>query len=220
MASTVTLGDLKTQVRQRADMENSQFVSDAELVGYINSAAQELYDVLTYKMEDYYTISGTVTTDGVADSFALPAAFYKLIGVDYSLAGMIQPMEKFNFQDRNNYRYNAQLLRYRIIKNAITFKPTPSAQTITIWYVPAYTKMTVDADTFDGINGWEDIVVADAAIKCLLKEESDVSVLLAEKADLMARIDKVGNNRDMGKPEVVADVTRARLNYEFYYGDQ
>jgi hypothetical protein len=220
MASTVTMGDLVTQVRQRADMENSQFVSSAELYGYINSAAQDLYDILTYKMEDYYTISASVVTDGVGDTFALPSNFYKLVGVDYSLAGMIQPMEKFNFQDRNNYRYNAQLLRYRIIKDSIVFKPTPSAQTITIWYVPAFTKMDEAEDTFDGINGWEDLVVVDAAIKCLMKEESDVSGLLAEKAQLMDRIEKVANNRDMGKPEVVNDVTRARMNYEFYYGDQ
>lgn len=220
MASTVTLAGLRTQVRQRADMENTTFVTDAELTTYINSAIQELYDTLVYKMEDYYTISGTIVTDGVADTFTLPSDFYKLIAVDYLLAGNLEPMERFNFQDRHRYKYNAQLLRYRIIKNSIMFKPRPAPQTITIWYAPAFTPLALDADTFDGINGWEDIVVTDCAIKCLLKEESDVSMLLAEKAGLMERIEKVANNRDMGRPETVADVTGSRISYHNFFGDE
>jgi hypothetical protein len=220
MASNVTLASLRTQVRQRADMENTTFVTDAELTTYINSAIQELYDTLVYKMEDYYTISGNIVTDGVTDTYNLPSDFYKLIGVDYLFAGNIQPMEKFNFQDRHRYKYNAQLLRYRILKNSIVFKPLPSAQTITIWYAPSFTALVADGDTFDGINGWEDIVITDCAIKCLLKEESDVSILLAEKAGLMERIEKVANNRDMGRPETVADVTGYRIANYHFFGDE
>lgn len=220
MALTVTLADLRTQVRQRADMENTTFVTDSEITGYINSAIADLYDVLTSKVEDYYTISASVVTNGTSDSFALPADFYKLVAVDYQLSGLTQPMEKFNFQDRNRFIYNAQVIRYRIIKNNILFKPVPSAQTITVWYVPAFTALVSDSDTFDGINGWETYVVLDAAQQCLAKEESDVSAIVTEKAQVMAKIEMMANNRDQGRPETVADVSGYRQPYHIYFGDE
>jgi hypothetical protein len=220
MASTVTLTNLIEQVRQRADMENTTFVTDAEITTYINSGCQDLYDILLKKYEDYYTISGSVVTDGIADTFALPAGFYKLIGVDYYLSGLLQPMERFNFEDRYKYRYNAQVLRYRIIKNSLKIIPVPPAQTLTIWYAPAFTPLVTGSDTFDGINGWEDVVVVDAAMKCLKKEESDISQLLIEKQELTAKIEEMAFNRDQGRPEVVADVVQYRLPYQRYFGDE
>jgi len=220
MASTVTLTSLIAQVRQRADMQNTTFVTDAEITTYINSGCQDLYDILLKKFEDYYTISATVVTDGIADTFALPADFYKLIGVDYLLNGLSQPMDRFNFIDRHKYRYNAQLIRYRIIKNSLKFTPIPPAQNITVWYAPAFTPLAVGADTFDGINGWEDIVVVDAAMKCLKKEESDISQLLIEKQELTAKIEEMANNRDQGNPEVVTDIVGKRLPYNRFFGDE
>ena len=40
----VTLAQLKELVRQRADQQHSEFVSDSELVSYINNSYKELYD--------------------------------------------------------------------------------------------------------------------------------------------------------------------------------
>ena len=49
-----TLATLRNRVRQRADMENNNFVSDSEVNQYINSSYAELYDLLVAKFEDYY----------------------------------------------------------------------------------------------------------------------------------------------------------------------
>lgn len=60
------------------------------------------------------------------------------------------------------------------------------------------------ATTFDGISGYEDLVVLDLAIKFAVKEESDVSAMMAQKAALIARIQEASANRNSGDPFVVS----------------
>jgi hypothetical protein len=218
MALNVTLSSLRAQVRDRADMKHTTFCTDSEINGYINSAYAELYDLLVDATEDYYVKSGTISCDGINDSFSLPSDFYKLNGVDYRLGGAAQPMEKFVFEDRNKYINNGTIIRYRIVGSKIFFKPLPSAQTITLWYTPAITLLSADGDTVDGVNGWEDYIVCDAAMKCLIKEESDVMVFIAEKKDLEKRIEAMSRNRDQGRPDRVTDVTGSKIPY-YYLGD-
>ena len=74
---------------------------------------------------------------------------------------------------------------------------------------------STSTDTYDDINGYAEYVVTDAAIKCLQKEESDVSVLLKQKADMKRRIEEAANNRDAGHPISVSDIYVA--NDEFMY---
>ena len=54
--------------------------------------------------------------------------------------------------------------------------------------------------TLDGINGYEDLVILDAAIKTGVKEETDVSAMMAQKAEWMERIDYAAANRNSGDP--------------------
>lgn len=209
MASLVTLSSMRTQVRQRADIEHSQVCTDAEINTHINSAIRDLYDMLVAADEDYYTVSSTINATGLTATYALPSNFYKLKGVDYPVNGITAPMEKFSFIDRNKFVYNDQVLRYRLVAGNIIFAPIPAAQTITLWYVPAPVDLALDADTFDGINGWEDFVVIDSAIKCIIKQEQDPTPLMAEKQDIVQRIQAMKDGRDEGQPEVMSDVRNA-----------
>jgi hypothetical protein len=76
------------------------------------------------------------------------------------------------------------------------------------------TQLSALSDTVDGYSGWTEYVIVDAAIKCLQKEESDVSVLMVQKAALKQRIEEASQNRDAGQPSTISD-TRAR---DGYYG--
>ena len=60
------------------------------------------------------------------------------------------------------------------------------------------------ATTFDGISGYEDLVVLDAAIKCMVKEESDPSALMAQRTEWMDRINEAAANRNAGDPMVLS----------------
>lgn len=219
----MTLAELRTAARQRADQVNSEFVTDTELNGYINSSYFELYDLLVQKYGDDYfvTSDSSIVTDGQNDSYALPADFFKLLGVDLQLSGTAGadngsyvPLDRFNFAERNVAgtataqgvlaRTN---LRYRPRGSTLWLTPLPAAgQTIRLWYVPRLTPLSSDSDSADGVSGWLEYVVCDVAIKMMQKEESDVSVLMAQKAALIERIEAAAENRDAGMPQTVADV--------------
>lgn len=229
MSTTMSLLELRTAVRQRADMVNSNFVSDSELTSYINQSLFELYDLLIQKYGNDYFVANpyTITTNGVSDSYSLPANFYKLLGVDLALSNSADSyvsIKPFNFAERNRYAapnfqsfYGITNLRYRLRGNKIWFTPIAEAnQSIRIWYVPRLDTLTADTDTTDGVSGWTEYVITDAAIKCMQKEESDVSVLMAQKMGLIQRIEAASENRDAALPKTVADVSYSQ--YEWPYG--
>ena len=224
MATTLTRLELRDAVRQRADIVNSQFITDAELNSYINQSYFELYDLLISKYGDNYYVAPvyTITTDGINDQYALPnnppsvPAFYKLLGVDLGLSNTSDSfvtIRPFEFIDRNRYAvpnfqsfYGLTNLRYRINGDKIWFTPIPAAnQRIRLWYIPRMTTLSADGDTVDGISGWTEYIICDAAMKCMQKEESDVSVLMAEKQMLIRRIEAMAESRDVGSPARVSD---------------
>ena len=98
---SITLSSLRTSVRQRADMEFSQFVTDTELDSYINNSYKELYDLVTSRFEDYYS-SQLLFTVSSGSTQSLPTDFYKLRGIDKMLGGTdnFEPLTKWNFVER------------------------------------------------------------------------------------------------------------------------
>lgn len=214
--------------KQRADRVNSNFVTKSEWVSYINQSAFELYDLLVTVYEDYFVAPPiTFTADGSTYSYPLPngvnysaaAPFYKLMGVDLALNNTNNAyvtVTKFMFQDRNRFVYPNTAstiygvfnLQYRLVGTNIEFIPTPSGgQQIRLWYIPRLPQLLQDTDTTtDSISGWIEYVIVDAAIKALQKEESDVSVLMAQKQALIVRIQDSAMNRDAGQADRVTDV--------------
>jgi hypothetical protein len=220
----MTLSELRTQVRQRANMENSQFVTDAELLLYINASYGELYDILVSRFEDYYLKSDpvtglppTFTLSGGTYTYALPSDLYKLRGLDVQVSGATDwaTIPRFNFDERNSIsrtvnrlQMGLKSLSYRVIGSKLYVLPEDQAAgTYRLWYIPRLTKLAVDADDVAGtVMDFEEYIIVDAAMKCLLKEESDVTVLMAVKEQLRQRILAMSANRDAGSPERVADV--------------
>ena len=212
------LQQLIDAVRQRADMEDTEFVTDPEITAYINSSASELYDILVSRFEDYYTLPPVPFTISSGSSFTLPSDFYKLRGVDKDFGGGdYSAMSKFRFNERNrrNLSVSRALLRktdaqYRIVGKNLLITPEDTAVgNYRLWYIPQSPKLVNLTDELDTIAGWEEYVIIDAAIKCLNKEESDVTVLLMQKQDLMRRIESMANNRDVDQPEKITDVYRS-----------
>ena len=226
---TVTLLTLKTQVREAANMENSLFVSDAELGRYIDMSYAELYDLLVKTFENYYTLGPIEATLSSGNSLPLPADFYKLVGIDTKFGGSWYPIKPFEMAERgrwvnaNKLAYVGMInIAYKIIKDAIVFYPESSATgTYRYWYIPKRTSLTSDIVTIDGVNGWHQYIIIDAAIKCLQKEESDVSALMAEKQAMISRIESMAPARDAGAPKRIADTTTSYLGLGFgggFYG--
>lgn len=199
-----TLLQLRDLAKEESDNVGQSFVSDVEWTTYLNKSYGELYGLLAQKFgADYFVATPvTITTDGVSQLFSLAADFFKLLGVEVLVTSPQQwvSLRPFAFADRNVISlFNSQI---------------PAAgQSVRYWYIPRVTELVSDSDTTVdavSINGWDEYIVVDAAIKALGKEESDVSVLMSRKAALMQRLESEAANRDAGNPSRIVDVAGRR----------
>lgn len=227
LTGEMCLSQIRLQAQQRADRVNSQFLTMPEWNININQSLFELYDLLVTTYEDYFLASPvSFQTNGSTYLYPLPDGilyngaepFYKLMGVDLALntaQNAFVTINKFNFIDRNSYLYPNSAstiygvfnMRYRVLGSQIEFIPTPTgSQTIRLWYIPRLRQLLLDTDTTaDSVSGWIEYVIVDAAIKALQKEESDVSVLMAQKMALIKRIEETAMNRDAGIPDTISN---------------
>jgi len=214
MARAVSLASIETQVRQRAQMENSTFITSAEMLSYINASGCELYELLVAaRGKEYYLSSQTIVTTSGVSGYALATNFYEVVGIDLAVGGRSVTLQRYEFAERNRFQNPVVVpaftpLVYGIEGTTLRLLPTPtSAQTVTVWYVPAPTLYTTTDSTFDGIAGWEEYIVVDCAIRCLQKQESDVSAFMAQKEQLRRRIQSMATMRDRSQAPRVTDVT-------------
>ena len=213
-----TLGAVRLAAQQKADMVNSDFISKQEWNDYINKSYAALYDLLiqTYADDYYVATPFSIATDArTPPLYNLPSNFYKLLGVDLAINGTDTwaTLIKHAFAHRNQYPYSlgntvigTQRIKYRLMGQQINFMGAGDARTLRLWYIPRPTTLQADYHVLDGVSGWDEYVVLDAAIKAMGKEESDPSLLIVKQQEIKDRLDAVANNRDAGMPEGVSDV--------------
>lgn len=155
--SEMSLGQLRTLSKMKADMVNSEFVSLPEWNNFINLAMYELYDLLIGVDEEFFVATpAQFSTNGSTYLYPLPDGvtsftngitgasgfiaepFYKLKGVDLGLTNANNAwvtLNQFNFIDRNRFVYpnSASTIygvfncQYRLSGNNIQFIPTPTS---------------------------------------------------------------------------------------------
>lgn len=198
-----TLTVLIQRAQRESDNVNQSFIDSTvsatgEWVQYINAAYAEVYGLVVQAFSgDYYVKDPpyTFTTDGINTRFALPTDMFKLLGVDvlYGAANQWVSLKPFTLADRNQFSGSNQTI--------------PAAgQTVQLLYVPKLTPLASGSDTTVALqNDWEELIVVIAAMIALSKEESDVSVQMARKNELIARINAEAENRDAGNPVRMVD---------------
>lgn len=229
----INLGYLRYHSKLRADLLKSNFLTIDEWNFNINQSATRLYDLLVQKFGEHYFFAPPLVfnTTGIA-VYPLPnganynaaPALYKLAGVDVGINATNNQwftLPRFNWIDRNRYA-SLQLagtvqsiygLAYCEFGNNLYFIPQPTnAQVIQLWYVPILAQMLKDTDMMPfSISGWSELVIVDAGIKALVKEESyeQAAALKMERDSLIERIQTTAANRDIGQPNTVSN-TRSR----------
>lgn len=219
--ATRTLAQLRTEVRQTADMENADaYLDNDEVDRYVNEAITELWDLLleVHGQEWYleeYTFTTTAGTAEYTIDDSETAAFYILKGVDIEIDENRYPLSPYNLLNRNLngkgkpswYRLKGNVNKDTgVYTKKIRLQPKPdSAYTIHLLYVPSAPTLDDDADVWDGHNGWEEYIVVTAAIRVRIKEESDTEQLELRKAQLEQRIRNLAGDRDFATTEIVTD---------------
>ena len=214
MSRSVTPATIVQRVQDRGEFLNS-YISTTTLTDWASESAAELYDIICGVTPEYFISTTNVTVVAGTATYALPSDFYKCVGLDVlDRNGYWRNMERFQFGSRNNYQSMASdrnLTRYSIKGSNILLVPTPNwTSTLKLWYLPNFTSFSTVTTTFDGVNGWDEFIVADLLVKCAMKEESDPGPFLAQKEAQRKRIIDMCAERDLGEPEKIRDVQRER----------
>ncbi len=66
-------------------------------------------------------------------------------------------------------------------------------------------QMWIDSASIDGVSGWEEYIIIDAAIKAGLKQENEIAGLENQKIAMKMRIESMAEGRDLGQAHHVSD---------------
>lgn len=135
MARMVSTSNIILRARRAADMENSTFVGSQEVLDHVNDAVPELHDVLisAYGEDYFHKITAPAAFTVNLASYALPADFYKLVGVDIETQpsnDLWLPVRRFGERERNlgqgGLPTYIDFLKYRVRGQNVVFAPPPS----------------------------------------------------------------------------------------------
>lgn len=228
MAGNISLGDLRAEAQDRADMVGNTLVSIPIWNKYINKSKDALYDLLVSAYGADYYVADPLDIQLISNQerYLLPTDYYKTIKVEYVVDPYNRfPLRRFSPSSSNkasrlypmsSARFN---YTYREMGNYLYFYPIPiGASTIKLWYIPLATNLVADVDELQGFNGFEEYIIIDAAMKAMRKEETDTSDHERDLARITKRLEEMAEIRNLGEAHKILDVARP-LNPDNFLGD-
>jgi hypothetical protein len=161
---TVTLSDLMSRARLYADMTNSGFIKDPELIVYINNAARKYYNLINNVDQNYYIKKYLIPVVINQIEYDLPTDFLYCKGVELSRSTTIygdgrdrwDSLDTFSLSERNNYTYTGYSssfltwnVRYCITGNTLMLTPNTSnipSRTMRLLYTPVLPDLAATTD--------------------------------------------------------------------------
>ncbi len=216
MARTRTLTELISDVRVEGAYNRSNVFTDAILTRWINLGIAWVYDLLVQSWEDYYTTTDdSLVTVADQEYVTLPSDFYKLMRLDLQTSSQSwERLLTYGLAEENTYedvvpygRYGT-VYRYRLQGDRIYLRPIPkTVDSLRIVYIPCATELSLGADTFDGINGFEDLIVQYVLRKCDAREQRPTNERDAEIQRQVNAIRRAADQRNAAEPFLLTDNT-------------
>lgn len=231
MPQTVALSELKTRIREVADIDTSSpsnhHITDDFLKRRINAHAKKLRLKLSEKSPEWFAKNGEFTLTNtssyplathIADFATLVAAYVKRP----SGAGVeLRELEKFQLVGHEFARLKSipqgsfDTYQYRLNGPDMTVLPLPpggNQEKIEIYYIPTFTDLSADGDTIDGLNGFEDWIVYSVAIDVANRQDDfeKAAGFFQARGVIDAQIEALAASRDEGRPARIADTDTDR----------
>jgi hypothetical protein len=208
---------IMAKIRSQADLQSSQFVTDADLLDMVQDSYGEVYCLLADALKDKFSVT-LATITPTSEFYAAPSDYFRFL----SLAEIFGPndwrrCEPFSIANICDYSTNYILpttsthqrisaYHYRVSGANIWFAPVPTGRSFRFLYTPRAATLT-QATVLDDVNGWiSSYVVADCACRCLQKQELDFSGPLLRKQSVEAKIEAAAAVPDAGRPNELVDV--------------
>lgn len=214
MSRTVTWTNGLARIRELADIEGTSgtaYMSDAKLLAYANASRGVWHGMVTQANPERYATSEDITATG-ASSYNLPADYYASLFVEEVDGTNRRELVRAMPQERNRWGNGAgDAQAYWVMGSTIRLVPVPASGTYRHWYVKHADEFSAGSDTVDGVNGWEEWIWLDVAIKVLLKQRSDVSQLAGIRDGVAREILAAAADRVKGDVVRVVDGGRNPL---------
>jgi hypothetical protein len=237
MAYSVTLNTLQQRVLQRTNLEGAtSFITLPELTDLINISIAKWYDEVrgTTWNGAYYRAPFVITTTAFPGNFQvnppsnaiyqLPADYLATTSVDAFISPSVTlTCKAFQEEQRNMYRFWTGAVGwflgttvYYQIQGAgnlgtpyIVLMPPPQAAfQLQVNYVPTAPQLSEPEDAIDSINGWEEFIILDSSIMCLMKcgRGEEIPQFSARMEEEKQRIRRMAPRRDMQTAERVHEM--------------
>jgi hypothetical protein len=212
MPREITVSSIIERIRWRTGQDKSKFISDPEILSYVDSAAAELYDVLVSSFKDYFIEFANFNTISGVNIYNLPANCYKVRGLDTIDNSISYSLKSFPFEERARYINTSIIpstythIKYCIMGNSVLLAPTPTANLpMTLWYVPVLPVITSTTQTLSMFSGYEEYLIALVGIRISLKAEEDPAPFERERTRQQKRIEIAAQQRDVSDAGSVID---------------
>lgn len=221
-----TLQSLILTVRQRTDtVNNTGYVSDAEITGYLNNDLCVLDGVLISKFNDYKITKVIMSVNAGTNYITVPLDFLKLRGVDVwfnnQAADGYITMQEYSWEHRNKkiYPNGGQVslvfpycLEYRLEGQNINILPPEIANNYQyrVNYSPDYIPLVYPTDTLQTYmdsQAWCEYAICKSAAKICQKQDltDTASLFLSQAMELKEHIQKLSApNRNSGEPKAMS----------------
>lgn len=230
MARTVTLSQLRTDIRNQADIVGeSARHSDTLLLRLINQSIQYFRRKLSIEgAQHYLTNAAGLLGSGTTSPFpfyvlnisAFNPGVVRVFGVDITVQSSVYSLTHVPFTSRNDYgntNTTGTPVAWTILQTAkLAILPaSDQPYPYNVWYLPVLADLEEDADEFDGVEGWEEFIVWDVTTKLIMRDQYPAAFQMAvEKRNEMLQdiISSAKKVTGSGGQFIGRDVLAERLN--------
>lgn len=189
MARLFTLGEIYDRLEKVTDSEGDTHLSATEKREAINSGLAETWDIIVASgLGEKYVKSASFTSVANTMEYSLAAAvgtdgdFYRIHQLyTVETGSMLRPLTRLNPSELWGFKAPTQAISLKLYYIPCAPEPDPTDQTA--WR----------AITFDGINGWEELVIMCAAFHIKAKKDDAYNPYAQRKQELIRRIGMMGN---------------------------
>lgn len=196
----MTLDQLITISRSRADEQSTGFISNTEVTDYLNHGLTNFYGDIVARYEDYYIAEGTVLNGGLfstvsaTQGYTLPTTMIKLVRAETRSAAATndnewKKLERLNIaNDRIDSFYPVREgygqigVGYFIAGSKLYLKPVPTSPfSVRLWFIPRVTELVSGSDEPGIPSEYHRLLAEFAAIQMLAKSGEGI---WKERSDL------------------------------------
>lgn len=210
MARQFLFSDLYARLEKLTDSENDSHISPQEKREAINAGVAETWDV--------------ICSSGLGEKYVKSVTFNSTANtMEYSIATVVSAGDFYRIHQLYSMETDGLMRPLKRVQPSelFGFKAPPQVCSMKLYYIPcapAPSPLDVDsvawgATTFDGINGWEELVLMCAASAIKFKKDDSYGNFAQKKQELIRRIGSMGNIDFGDAPRVQTKMNKRSAGY-------